>query len=495
MSLLIKGVQVIDGTGKEAYRADVLVQKDIISSIGNLKERGAKKVIEGLGNYLVPGFIDVHARSDHYFSLFSDPQQTTFIEQGITSVLGGTNGVSLAPLLYGTPSSIEVWSDTADININWHTLEEFLTQLDKRGLGINFGTLVGHSTLRRDLAGDRKTLDSRELTVLKRLIEESLGGGAYGVSSDLSSAYGSGITSYELNEIAKIVREFDAVYMVSLRDAKRGLKKSVQEIIRLAQTSRAKIVIEGLRPTVGYTKEFREAINVLRESPVKYDLHFLLEPFETREVPIHFFLPKAMQSPSLGAMLARVRDVKNKNAIRREIQNYDLRSIRIASAPRHHFLIGKSIKQVAENWDIDYIDAIRKIADMSDLTATVFYDDISASTLRSFLGEEKSLITADSSGIRLNPGRAPRTNADQVFVNFLRGTAREGLLSLEEAIKRITSVPAKLFGIRNRGLIDEGMSADLAILSKDNYEVKTVVLGGKVFGEDKLRGEVLDHYR
>lgn len=496
MSLLIKGVQVVDGTGKEAYRADVLVQKNIVSSIGNLRERGAGEVIEGFGNYLVPGFIDVHARSDHYLSLFSDPQQTSFIRQGITSILGGTGGVSLAPLLYGVPSTIEVWADTNDLNVNWHTVKEFLDQLEKCRLGINFGTLIGHSTLRRDLAGNRKSLDTKELAVLKRMIEEALRGGAYGVSSDLSFAQGNSISARELLEVARTVREFDAVHVVGLRDKRKGLKKSVEEIIRLAQTSKAKILIEGLRPIIGYTKEFREAIGLLRNYSGKKDnLRFLLEPFETREIPISFFLPKIMQAPGLGIMLARVREVRYREAFRKELQNHDLRSIRIASAPKYHFLVGKTIKQVSENWGVDYIDAIRRIADMSDLTATLFYDDISSPTLRNFLGEESALITSSMSGVSPGPGHLFNDQAGKAFTNFLRETAREGLLSLEETVKRLTKAPAEFFGIENRGIIDEGMAADLTILSKDNYEVKEVVLGGKVFGRDKLKGEILSYYR
>ncbi|MDP2650603.1 MAG: D-aminoacylase, partial [bacterium] len=102
MSLLIKEVQVVDGTGRPPYKADVLVQKNIISAIGSLKRRPAQKEIDGLGNYLTPGFIDVSTDSDHYLTLITHPSQSDLTSQGVTTAIGGHCGASLAPLLYGT---------------------------------------------------------------------------------------------------------------------------------------------------------------------------------------------------------------------------------------------------------------------------------------------------------------------------------------------------------------------------------------------------------
>ncbi|MFH1694364.1 MAG: amidohydrolase family protein [Patescibacteria group bacterium] len=494
MSLLIKGVQVVDGTGKEPYRADVLIQKDLISSIGNLKERGAKKVIEGFGNYLTPGFIDIQSRADHYLSIFSNPKQESLVGQGITTILGGADGASLAPLLYGSPDSINLWSDISEININWHTVEEFLSQLDERKLGINFGTLIGHSTLRRDLVGDRKLLDKKELVVLKHLIESSLDGGAFGVSSDLASVYGNAASSREVGEILNTISEQDAVYVIGLRNLGVGLLKSVEEIIKLAEGSNAKIVINNLRPTKGRAKEFKQALKALENASEKLDIYFLVQPYELSELPIYSFLPSSLQKTNVGTMLAKVRDDKNTKAIHEELKEIDFRNMRVASAPHHHFLVGKSVKQVADNWNISYIEAMHKIMKMSDLRATVFYEDASYSILRNCLGKNQAIITANATGVLSGGGYLENEAADSVFPNYLRSVVREGLLSLEGAVQKITAVPANLFKIGGRGLIEEGKIADLVLLSKDNYEVKQVILGGEVFQEDNLKGDILRYY-
>src|SRR3989338_8464655 len=109
--LLIKNVKIIDGSGKPAYPADVLVNSQKISAIGHFPNKKTEEVIEGLGGYLTPGFIDVNTDADHYLSLFTNPHQEHFLKQGVTTIIGGHCGSSLAPLLYGTLESVRKWAD------------------------------------------------------------------------------------------------------------------------------------------------------------------------------------------------------------------------------------------------------------------------------------------------------------------------------------------------------------------------------------------------
>src|SRR3989344_8027237 len=154
MMTLIKNVQVFDGTGKSSFRSDIMVKGDRIAAIGNFPNKKADVVIDGLGFTATPGFIDANTDSDHYLSLFSNPLQEDFLRQGVTTIIGGQCGSSLAPLLYGHLDSIRKWTDTGKFNVSWHELGEFLALLEKQPLGVNFGTLVGHSTIRRDLTGE-----------------------------------------------------------------------------------------------------------------------------------------------------------------------------------------------------------------------------------------------------------------------------------------------------------------------------------------------------
>src|SRR3989344_3650682 len=139
MTLLIKNVQILGGSpsqvlpgkiseGKEKFSGtkDVFITGDKISAIGDFSNKKADEVIDGQGAYLSPGFIDVNTDSDHYLSLFDYPEQEDFLRQGVTRIIGGMCGSSLAPLLYGSLESVRKWGDVSKANVDWHTMQEFL---------------------------------------------------------------------------------------------------------------------------------------------------------------------------------------------------------------------------------------------------------------------------------------------------------------------------------------------------------------------------------
>src|SRR5258708_320934 len=155
MTLLIKNVRILVGAHDFPGLSDVFVSNDKISAIGSMQNKPADEVLDGQGAYLSPGFIDVNAASDHYLTLFDHPGQEDFLRQGVTTIFGGSCGSSLAPLLYGSLESLQKWGGSPDkINVNWHSMAEFLAAVDSRGLAVNFGTLVGHATVRRALVGE-----------------------------------------------------------------------------------------------------------------------------------------------------------------------------------------------------------------------------------------------------------------------------------------------------------------------------------------------------
>src|SRR3989344_176661 len=153
--ILIKNGTIVDGTGAPAYRADILISGDKISAIGAFPNKKAATVIDCMGQYVVPGFISPHTHADRMLTLFTDPAQEDYLKEGITTIIGGTDGVSLAPLLYGSLRSLNKWADVNTVNVDWHTVAEFARTIKKIPLGVNFATLAGHTTIRRDIAGDK----------------------------------------------------------------------------------------------------------------------------------------------------------------------------------------------------------------------------------------------------------------------------------------------------------------------------------------------------
>src|SRR3990167_8778797 len=150
--IVIKSGSVIDGNGTPPTVTDIGIKADKIAHIGTLNEKEANTVIPAAGKYVTPGFIDLTNNSDTSLTIFKYPQQESLLKQGITAIVGGNCGSSLAPL--GSKSALKAirkWADASDINTDWTTMEEFLTSVEKLRLGVNFGTFTGYGTLRRSV--------------------------------------------------------------------------------------------------------------------------------------------------------------------------------------------------------------------------------------------------------------------------------------------------------------------------------------------------------
>jgi N-acyl-D-amino-acid deacylase len=490
MSLLIKGVQVIDGTGSEPYKADVLVQKNLISAIGNLKGHATDDVVDGLGHYLVPGFIDVHNNTDHYLSLFSNPAQEDLLEQGITTMIGGHCGSSLAPLLYGTLESIRKWTDPQDINVDWHTVSELMASLDRVAPGVNFGTMVGHSTIRRSILGERARLLEKELSVFKLVLTQAMKEGAFGLSTGLEFVHAKKASKKEIKELAAIVEEMDGVYATHLRNYKEGLVDSVNETIEVSQSTGVKTVISHLMPVRKFEKEFAEALkNIEQDSG---EVYFDIYPYTTRALEIYTLLPEWAQSGNLEVMLERVRNEKTAKLIIKELKGIPLDEVRVAGVPHHEYLVGKTLRDISKNLGITGPEALLHIMDVTNLRATVFVSDVNEKLMLEALTNERALIASlGNSAVTGEYLKHERTK--NTFPRYLELTVGNGKLSITEAVRRITSNPARLFNLKKRGVIKEGNIADLVVLGREDYEVKQVVLGGKVLGRERTMGEILKH--
>src|SRR3989338_9247819 len=155
LDILIKNGTVIDGTGSVAKKLDVAIENGQIVEVATSIQDPAAKTIDAQDKFVTPGFIDIQNHSDSYWTIFDHPAQTSLLSQGITSIIMGNCGASLAPLLTKESiKTIQKWHSLSGININWATMSEFLQVLSSLSLGVNVGTLVGHAVLRRGLIGD-----------------------------------------------------------------------------------------------------------------------------------------------------------------------------------------------------------------------------------------------------------------------------------------------------------------------------------------------------
>jgi len=498
MSLLIRGVQIIDGKGNAPYKADVLVHRNIISAVGDLKHKKADETIDGLNNYLTPGFVDIDTDSDHYLHLFSNPSQKDFINQGVTTILGGHCGMSLAPLLYGNLESLGVLADLDKVNVNWHTIHEFLDSLKQVPLGVNFGTLIGHRTIRDALTrGEYRELTEQEFKIFESIIRRSMEDGAYGFSTGLGYIHGEYASEKEVKRLVRMLTKTGGVYGTHLRSQTGDLLKSVEETVRVANYTEVKTLISHFRPLVGYEERFEEALAYIKNNTPKERLFFDIYPHDTSIYPIYVLLPKWAQLDSVPAMLEELRNPDAVLKIKKDLNGTveKLGVLQIASAPHNGYLVGRTIEQAAKDFESTIADTLIAIMKMTNLRATVFLKDINFDVLVKALADERAFVASNGSSPALGEF-LKHERLINTFPKFLELVLDKGLMTLETAIKKITHDPARYFGIKNRGTIEEGKVADLVILDKDNHGVKEVIVGGKRAVDGRgvnVRGEVLRH--
>jgi len=397
MSLLIKGVQIVDGLGAKPYKADVLVQQNIISAIGELKGRKSDVVVDGLGNYLTPGFIDIHSTSDHYLSLFDNPSQDDFIRQGITTSIGGHCGVSLAPLLYGSLESVGKWADASSVNVDWHSVAEFYKTLSRIGLGVNYGTFVGYNTIRHALSHGRVKLESRELDVLKKILCDSMDAGAYGLSTGFNDLYGKRIPKKEIKELVQLVGDNNGIYTTCLRNETDSVADSVHEIVKIAELTGTTTIISDFRPIKKFERQFREALKIIDETNAP--IYFDVSPYPVSIRPIYSLLPEWAQKKDIDTILATINDRKNATRIKNEWGRFNGKSIRISGAPNREYLVNKTIKEIADNSGVDIREALLNLMKETKLRLTVAVSDVNEKILVKLLDHKRAFISSHGNSV------------------------------------------------------------------------------------------------
>jgi len=516
MTLLIKNVLILGsprgplrqgaseaseaGGGQEfPEKRDVFVTGDKISAIGDFGNKKADEIIDGQGAYLSPGFIDVNTDSDHYLSLLDHPQQEDFLRQGVTTIVGGMCGSSLAPLLYGSLESVQKWGDVRKVNVGWHSVAEFLATLDKLSLGVNFATLVGHSTVRRALVGDNlRDLSKNELHVLGGVLERSLKEGAFGLSTGLGYVHGSKTPYSEIKYLAEIVKKYNGVYATHLRKSGPEFKNSVDETIKLAKETGAKTLISHFMPFRGTEKAYGEALREIRDLPHDMDFNFDLYPFDASVLPIYTFLPAWAQNGGKAVMLRNIKDDWLSERIVKDLPEINSKDFILAQAPGNDFLVGKTLEELSEIFNTENQKrALIKLMASTELRGVVFYKNINANLIRRAIENPRSLIASNAAAMGesekvriLKPERALGT-----FTKFLKMAASDGIMPLGAAVKKITRDPAQKFNIKGRGSIKEGDFADIVVFrfnevvpdaegtsaeKEKNVEIECVVVNGVV---------------
>lgn len=473
MSLLIKNVQIIDGTNRPPVKADILVKKERIVAIGNLAKFDARETIDGRNAYAVPGFIDINNRSDRYGSLFNEPLQDHFLSQGVTTIIGGQCGISLAPLLYGSLEAIEPWVREGSIAINWHTMAEYLKALEGMPRGVNVGTLVGQTSVKYDLTKNwGRDFSGRERSIWSTILKKSLEEGAWGCSIEFPATFPArNISNQELHMIGTHVAHAGGMVAIHM-NTDRAMGPLIQKAITISKETGAKVVISHLVPTKGNEREYEDALARISKESAGADVYFDYASYPSREIPLVSLLAVWQEgNRDREAITKMIWHPEKKQEIIESLPTISPEKMVITRAPEWEHLEGITLAQFAENRGLkNYHDALLILLAETRCRVVATVPQYHPK-LQDILRHDRSVIASNDTDH--GEWYAPRP---RVFADILKRSQEKRMAPLHTVIYKMTGLPAKIVGLQERGVLQHGNYADIAIVR--NGAIEEVIVNG-----------------
>ncbi len=475
LDILIKNGTVVDGLGTPAYHADVAIKDGKIKKIGFLGEPNAETTIDATGLYVAPGFIDINNASDRYWTLFSHPSLESHLHQGVTTIIGGNCGSSLAPLTTGEIIlNIQKWADVRKINVNWFTVKEFFEETKKKGLLLNFGTLVGHSTLRRGIVRDEfRKLSEEELSQMKELLKSGLQDGALGFSTGLNYSHVKMAPQEEITDLVSVLKK-GQIYSTHLRNEEEGLYESVLETIETAKKTETSVEISHFK-AVGEKNWpiFEKCLETIEKAAENIDINFDIYPYDLTATVFYTLLSDWV---AVGGRVKLIENLENKDLRTKVVSELkgrenEFKKIIIASGNIDKIFIGKTVDEITKNQGGEVIETIINLLLASEGKLIGFWPALSEENFVKALKSPLSIIASDGATYSSADSKSGFLAHPRSFGCFSRVLSRyvreKNILSLEEAIKKMTALPALKAGLFHRGVVEPDYFADIVIFNPE----------------------------
>ena len=475
--LLIRGGQLIDGTGSPGRDADVSISTGRIVAIEPRAKRPARRVIDGQGQIVAPGFIDIHTHSD--FTLPLNPRAESKIRQGVTLEVVGNCGFSVAPSLPERAAMLREYLAPSAPGLELHetSFAEYVASFPATSVNVIFQ--VGHNTLRLMTAGmESRPLTSDEMATMERLLAEGLAAGAWGLSSGLFTAPGCYAEPAEILALARVLRRHGAAYSTHIRDEADRVGESVHEAIAVAEATGVHVQIAHLKlsgvENWGGAGRLLGEIAAARQRglPVDCDAY----PYDTATNPLRNLLPRWVVEGGIPAMLERLGRAEVRARIRADIADHGLNNfgripswnvVRVAVAPHLPDEAGRTFGEIARRRGVDPLDAVCDFL-VADRGATrILITSMSEKDVREITGAAWVLVGSDANALATSGATSqgkPHPRSYGTHARLLGALVRDlGLLTLPAAIHKTTGASAAALGLDDRGVLREGCWADVAV--------------------------------
>jgi len=490
--VLIRNGHIMDGTGSPWYSADVGIREGRIAAIGRLPGATATTVIDAKNLLVTPGFIDLLGQSE--MTILVEPHLPSKIFQGITTEITGEGG-SAAPLNERIIQSDRVSYEHLKITPDWRTFAQYFNRLERQGIGINLASYVGATTVRRMVIGDdNRPPTGPELEKMKQLVAEAMRDGAFGLSTSLQYAPAPYASTEELIALAAEAGRFGGIYSTHMRSEQKGIMQALDETIRIGREAHVPVEIWHLKtagkPMWGKMKDVVAKIEAARASGVDItaDTYAYTAWFNSFSA----FVPPWAHDGGDAKLIERMKDPVTRARIRKDmttpttewdnewlaIPGPESILLCVVQNPALQSLQGKTLAQAAALRHQDAIDALLDILieDQAYTSVAVFGMDEPDVTLA--LQQPWVAIDNDSQGTAptgLLGREHPHPRAYATFPRILRKYVRdEHKLTLPDAIRKFTALPAQRLGLTDRGVLKQGMWADIAVFDPEKiHDVAT----------------------
>ncbi len=479
--VIIRNGKIIDGSGNPWYSGDIAIQGERIVAIGKLQNAKAKRVIDAAGLVVAPGFIDMLGQSET--ALLVDNRAISKLSQGITTEITGEGG-SVAPQNAITLQALEPSIEPYHLKVDWTDLAGYFRRLESQGTPLNLGTYVGAAQVRQAILGDvNREPTSEELEKMKALVAQAMQQGAFGISTALIYPPGHYAKTEELIELAKVASQYGGIYASHMRSEGQSEMAAIEEALRIGREARLPVEIFHLKVSgksrAGSMTKVVAMIQAARDAG--QDITADMYPYVAGATALASAMPPWSADGGLNKLLERLQDPVDRRRIKDELgkshadwENLYLDAggapgVMVASVVNKDLkqFTGKTIAQIATEQKKDPADALIDfiLADKGQTGALYFI--ASEEDLQTGLKQPWTSIGLDAGespldGPLFEPHTHPRTFGS--MPRFLGHYVRElHLVPLEQAIRKITSLPAQREHLTNRGLLKEGYFADLTI--------------------------------
>jgi N-acyl-D-amino-acid deacylase len=496
--------RILDGCGNPWFRGDLAIEQGKIAEIAPPGSLQGKQTLEMEGRFVSPGFVDVHTHSD--LSILVCRRAESAVRQGVTTQVIGNCGMSPAPVVDAHLQDMQdYWgaiSRQAEVTWKWRTFEAYLQALQEGGLAIHIASLAGHAALRMAVMGLEERLPTPpELERMKDLLNEALGAGAFGLSTGLVYPPGCYASTEEITALCQVVKQYGGLYASHIRGERETILQAVAEAIQIGRESGVPVQISHNAPKYGAPCDATANLRLVEQAraqgqdvTVDNDVHTDLGP------ALADALPQPLQELPETAIQELLGDPAVRRSIREEIvadrkpafgpcgllKHGQWQRITILHAPHTPEAVGKTVAAIAEVKGMDPFEAYFELIVENGRAVEAIFDYIDEANIRLLLQHPAVMICSDGEVLAaegfLNepPPYSPCSFGE--YPGVLERYVREApVLTLEEAIRKMTSFPAQRFGLWGRGVLRPGAWADITVFDLERMHDRATNLAPHAF--------------